>query len=435
MSVEKYFVPEGANEDLRVAERPGTVHVGDDEFQTRISTKVRFRPRPRFVMTARIEPDLVQGMRLAIEDRPVGIRLDGDDTPRDVILTHTEPGDPLTLKMTLPGGFLVDGEESDAKEVGCHLVNLPDFVTRANARNGPRGLTLQDELFEVKLDATPTADEIFAGLKSEGGFGITHVGRIRRRDEEDIPFDLAQGQLHKIHTFLSFVRGASVGLLLPMGWDDDGVVRWTEWGDRQVTEWKGILSWSDRKHGNEVELAYRGFSRRWEDSYWRDVFKTCVYWYTRSNSAGAGVDGGLILTQAALEKVAAACLMEEWGSLSPDGFKKLPASDRLRLTLSRMKVPLEIPDVMPELAALAKAFNWDDGPAAVTEVRNHLVHADRKSRLAGRNVPYHEAWNLGQWYLELALLNLCDFRGKYGDRRPLARRVGEVTPVPWSSAV
>jgi hypothetical protein len=156
-----------------------------------------------------------------------------------------------------------------------------------------------------------------------------------------------------------------------------------------------------------------------------------LYWYFRSNSTSSGVDGSLILTQAALEHLAWRELVEHRRNISGDGFERLNAADQLRLYLSDMSIPLELPDSLEELTRLAGEFNWD-GPAAFTEIRNNLVHPGRKRRrLNERKLPYFEAWLLGQWYFELALLKMFDFRGVYHNRTRPQTWIGDVESVPW----
>ena len=67
---------------------------------------------------------------------------------------------------------------------------------------------------------------------------------------------------------------------------------------------------------------------------------------------------------------------------------------------------------------------WKHGPHALVAMRNEVVHPSPKyGRLSPR--AYYEAWNLGQWYLELMLLRLCEASGEYGNRLT-QKWVGEV---------
>ena len=70
-------------------------------------------------------------------------------------------------------------------------------------------------------------------------------------------------------------------------------------------------------------------------------------------------------------------------------------------------------------------------------LRNNIVHPGKKAK-GNKTVPsppggvIYEARNLGLWYIELSLLRLFGFQGRYASRvnkRPL--RVGNVQFVPW----
>ena len=96
----------------------------------------------------------------------------------------------------------------------------------------------------------------------------------------------------------------------------------------------------------------------------------------------------------------------------------------------------DLKTALDELAALAAAEKGGDGPAAFTAVRNVLVHrnARRAAQFASISSKCRrEAWRLGQWYLELILLNLFGYTGNYSSR--LVRegfRGDEVQRVPWA---
>lgn len=420
------------NQQIALQSQPGVLYLGDEAYATEVFASIRFRPYPRFVLTGGIgaAEHPLELLGAVIGDRTGRIALAGSGDSREVILRRFAAGDPCRFEAALRSGSLVAGAPRESASVCFHLVNFPDFIAQHDGRVWRNYLTFQDARFQIEIEAAPNHDEAFPELKSEGGFGITHWGRLSRHDGGRIGFALAGEVLHALHVFLSFCRGAWVGLLLPMGLDEHGEVAWAEWGDRLVTEWQSVGSWLDRHNGQAVATAYRGFSDLWWDDYWKKVLSKCIYWYLRSNGPGAGVDGGIVLTQAALEQMSWATLLDGWGSLSSAGFDRLYAADRLRLMLSRMQIPLAIPESLRGLAALGKELNWD-GPAAFTEIRNELVHPARGGRLTGRDLPYHEAWNLGQWYLELAILSLLGFHDVYSDRTRLGGWVGEVTRPPW----
>jgi hypothetical protein len=152
-------------------------------------------------------------------------------------------------------------------------------------------------------------------------------------------------------------------------------------------------------------------------------------------SAG-GVEGGIILVQAALELLGWTQLVEETKSLSGQGYEKLAAADKLRLLLSSCSIPLSIPATQTELVSAAKTYGWTDGPQATTEIRNALVHSNptkRKKVLSVDPALTYEAYEVSLWFLELILLRFFDYRANYSCRVSAARwRVEAVQVVPWA---
>ena len=82
----------------------------------------------------------------------------------------------------------------------------------------------------------------------------------------------------------------------------------------------------------------------------------------------------------------------------------------------------------------AKEQNWL-APDAITQIRNSIVHPTRKNRIKLNN-HYQEAYqvrHLCRWSLELCILKLCNYNGKYTNRLKRTQYSGDVDPVPWSS--
>ncbi len=169
---------------------------------------------------------------------------------------------------------------------------------------------------------------------------------------------------------------------------------------------------------------------RWNSEVWRRPTQTAIYWYLSSNSGRRGVDGGIVLTQTALELLSWTYTVEDRGLITKDGFKRLTASDRLRLLFASLDIPSVIPASLAKLTALQKGWNWRDAMDGLTEVRNSIVHPEHK-QYGKYEKAFYEAWNLGLWYLEMVLLRLFDHHGDYGNRL-VSRGLGAVVEVPWA---
>lgn len=122
---------------------------------------------------------------------------------------------------------------------------------------------------------------------------------------------------------------------------------------------------------------------------------------------------------------------------SVSGFKSLPAEDKIRLLLNHCEIPFAIPQSLPDLIAEGRAYNWD-GPLAITQIRNALVHGQPKqleTELSRNNSARHDTWCLGLWYLELALLRLFGYQGKYFNRvKRESYSFACVDTVPWAGS-
>ena len=158
-----------------------------------------------------------------------------------------------------------------------------------------------------------------------------------------------------------------------------------------------------------------------------DPVRVALYWYLRSNESNA-LQAGIVLTQAALERLARLLLPNE-------RYKTLTtAARKIRAVLQEIAIDTVIPQCCKELRVVRKTKGLCDGPEILSEIRNGLVHAKMRTKV-GLDA-YLEARDLGQWYVELLLLRLFGYNGRYANR--LAYKYeGRLEPeiVPWARSV
>jgi len=233
--------------------------------------------------------------------------------------------------------------------------------------------------------------------------------------------------LTALRFFLSFSKGMWCNPCLAVGFDDKENRVWEAWAS-PPEYWAKLNSWFDPHHPDQLTNLFPGFMAKWENENWQEALREVIYWYLNSNNSIRGIDAGIILTQAAIERLSFEYAVKYKRLIEVEGFKKLLASDKFRLLFSSLDIPIDIPASLPELQGLANQFKWLDAPHAITEVRNSLVHPEHK-RSGQFDEAFYPVWNLGQWYLELALLRICDYSGTYGNRL-VQRWIGEVETVP-----
>lgn len=325
-----------------------------------------------------------------------------------------------------------------------HIPNFRDFggaTVRDAARKRERAAraSIEADCWRVTIDSIHFENkEFMKELKSAGGFGITHVGKLERTDGQVFPAADAKRLLGDLFCFLSFCRGSWVAPILAVGLDASGNRAWEHWRNWKVERWRRVGSWFNDHSADADGLTggFAGFLCRVRDATWDEPIRLALHWYVESNMCAGGVEGSIILAQAAFELLAWTLLVEDRKVVSEDGFQKLPASDKMRLMISTCDIPLPIPTSLDKLTDLAKAYNWDDGPQAFTEIRNALVHSnpEKRKRVFGADVAVrYDAWSLGLWYLELVLLRLFEYEGSYSNRlRRNCWRGQEVEKVPWA---
>ncbi|MCX6690804.1 MAG: hypothetical protein NTW33_01820 [Methanoregula sp.] len=234
-----------------------------------------------------------------------------------------------------------------------------------------------------------------------------------------------------LHNFFTFSRGFFCSPILLVGFDEKDQKVWVQFNSPRDKYWKSI-TWFDQHHCEQLAQLFPFFLEKCEDERWGQTIGKIIYWYARSNNlTKSGLDTGIILTQIAIERLAYEYSVNVKGLIESNGFKNLKASDKFRILLASLDIPLAIPESLTGIKQAAGDYKYVDGPHAITEIRNSLVHPDHK-REKELSPLYFETWKLGLWYLELAILRLCDYNGTYFNRTTQNLVIGAVENVPWS---
>lgn len=330
---------------------------------------------------------------------------------------------------------LIPRSDDAAREIRFHVVNFPCFYGEGDEiREGPRGGVSRHG--RVKAQLGPWIVDLREGanlrqmakeLDASQGFGLTHQGHIVRSDGGPIDTEEACEFLDALEAFLSFARGNCCSLGLVEARSETERVAWERWGCGRVDPWSSSTSWFDSEHGEILEEALPLFWRVWSAGGDKQAaLHHAIYWYLRSDTRHS-VDGGLILMQAALERLAHTFCRPK---VKPP--KREYAALRLERALRKWKIPVDLPSNCKSLTAHMNAVKSGTdarrATLAVTELRNNAVHPEKTPVPSGA---YYEAWQLARWFIELSVLSVIDYQGDYANR--LTQQVeGEVEAVPWA---
>lgn len=417
------------NAPIELGQSDGLVRLGDQTSPCKANVTLAWLPQPRVHLKITFSEGLPEELSavesaapFAVEIEqfgqlavlPIGWRVGSNADVRAV------PATDLQVAATI------------GKTAFAHLVNFHDVFARqeqdgTNARMR-RGFVISDDTWHIAAAAEQGAGQLVAKLREQRGFAITHALEIQRVDGTAIETEAFNDLLSALRHFLSFARGSWTSPILALG-DPTFVPRWRSWAVPNLDQWEGVDGWMSPHHAEVLQDVFPGFARLWRTYPWQQSIQSILYWYVHSNTLAGGLDGSIILSQAALELLAWVRLVEEDQSLSAAGFRRLTAADQIKLALSSLKVPLAIPRRLSALSAGARADNWTDGPTAIAEIRNAIVHPNLPKRTRLTPDMLYEAWNLQQWYIERALLRLCGFDGACGNRLRAGRFVGAIEPL------
>lgn len=396
----------------------------------------------------RLELEFVPSLRFrfALRDAPVTADVTGPGTllvagsSVPVFVTNTVLGRGA-IKGSL--GASSTGGSAEIAEARFLVANLPEFLGEPlhegrtlaggeSQRSFWRGrLALAARDWRVTLDERSDHKDVYARLKAAGGFDITHTGCLRRADGQAFADTDASEMLNALAGFLGLACGAWAPPVAAIGLDCAGNVVWREWNSRWTSPWISRLSAFDR-HKHDLSGAFAGYVDRWEDQLWNDPLRIATQMYVEANGP-ITADTSLLLAQAHLELVAWVRFVEELQTRAAADFDGVRASERVRDLLAWIGIDPAIPASLPALhqEAARQTPPWADGPHAITEMRNALVHPRQRERLTAISVHARiDLQELALWYTEMTLLRLIEYRGEYANRLG-AKTTGVVEIVPW----
>jgi hypothetical protein len=347
---------------------------------------------------------------------------------------------------------------AERSKVKFHLINFINYP-------GTGRLILDNSNCLIKIDKNNNADKLYKILRKKGGYAITHTGLLEHKNGT-LKLEEARSQLEALYYFSAFLSGRWCGPVLSSGLSE-GLRIW-ETLDVITNEWFAILDELDGRgnqikkpvagardrlrltpnvsgwHWNygvdtiELNQAFQGFMKKWDEISWRDHLKTAIFLYTEANQGSGGTDGAIVLAQSALEIFAS---LHERNT----GRSRADADIKIRRLLKDLDIPEDIPFYVKDLKIFCETKltteRFKDGPKIITYIRNKITHPIRKDiqKDDTEDKIKLQALSLELWFVEMILLHHFDYTSRYANR---LWRFGEgafeggsgfLQQVPWRS--
>jgi hypothetical protein len=196
------------------------------------------------------------------------------------------------------------GSSGDPACVRFDLVNFPSFMVLygACASKERDRLDINAGGWRIEIRAPRQSPNVTAFQSPL--YSVTQSCTMRRGDGATFRPDAAQEVLGLLHDALSFAAGRWTAPVFVEGLADSGETVWKLWGTGRLRpDFTTEGTWFDLHHGDALANIVSGLFSLRKSPERAGAFHTALYWYVRSGTDAAGVDGGLILLQAALERL------------------------------------------------------------------------------------------------------------------------------------
>ena len=230
--IEPIYAQTEPSQSIALGTIPATFAHAEETSPREASVCMRFTPDARLTFMFQTGPtDMMQAFRdigdfdkndgeLTLTDRGVKV---------DAFCVSRKPGSENGTMLFVPRISVVTATKpcNDLAEAVFHLFNFPDFLapTCFNLKTGvgnqsPQKLCqrviLKADGWTITIAGTDKTTDSCKALKEQGGFYITHMGKVARHDGSSFSSKQLEDVLNCVRSFLSLALGRWVGVALPI---------------------------------------------------------------------------------------------------------------------------------------------------------------------------------------------------------------------------
>lgn len=228
-------------------------------------------------------------------------------------------------------------------------------------------------------DATVTVDELeLEENPKRNAVYNTHVAELQY--SKKVSVRRIERDLTTLHRTLSFMMLRWVGIvgpwLSPPAPDGTNILKL---GAKKCQPFGHSGKWYSSATPRVFEQLFVAMHKNIDQSDTGMAIETALHWTMESSICAGGIEGSLILQQAALECLSWLEVCSKHSICSTDGFKSLKAVDKIRWLLSIHKIDYTIPSHCEDIRKFAADNKHNDLVDVLVANRNILVHAEPRS--------------------------------------------------------
>ena len=290
--------------------------------------------------------------------------------------------------------------------------------------------------WQIVIMEAKNIEEIVRKLDGDafGGYAITHIGIVKRRDGLSFEFRRSTHLLAPLRDLLTLIRGGWCYPLFITGFENNKVVCQLL-PEPRIMPWMKRFFWWRGFEEIPMNRMYAALANGFPDKGWYTRVNNAIGLYVDANHT-INVQMGIVGAQAALEllswmysdkfEASSSSYAERFVDKGRKErvFKNLRADQRIRWMLEEVcriptAIPMEASGVLDHYKSSMKSDENVDGPKIIAYIRNGIIHPTAKDMKKGYEVSLPllvDTLSLELRYIELILLNLLEYDGSYMDR-------------------
>jgi ApeA N-terminal domain 1 len=280
--------------------------------------------------------------------------------------------------------------------------------------------------WEIIVDQLMSSAQSFKDMKKDGGYSITHVGRIQRKDNASFSRNDASKIIDVFSIFLSFLKGSRVSTILLVGYDKQNNKICEEWdGNLSGHPYQNTISWMPNNMLVDLPTIFPNFVSWWND--WGQSATLILNLYLEANYNNL-MDVSIVFSCSTLEMLARFILVEERKKITESKFRNTTMAKKIASLLNEFSIPVDFPPSRDDSIDNLIRFVTDNGDILVdpqpipkallvfTRIRNEMIHSKKTYKDKLSPAILFEVASLGLWYIEMTILARLDYKGVYRNR-------------------
>ncbi|MEX1014105.1 MAG: hypothetical protein WDZ80_03010, partial [Candidatus Paceibacterota bacterium] len=259
-----------------------------------VSAIQKFLPEQKFVFTGDLElvDESVDALSmLGFAERIDKCKFLESGKITSVFLIESTLGKNFSASFILSSSPITFGEDKKIHSIAFNLVNFNEEV---------REQEIEFSKWHLRLEQIVTKNN-YDELKKTGGFLITHIGVLQKKDKSEFSIEECKSVLNFLYFLFSFCKGVSTPTFLTEGQNSNGEVVWYEIGSKSLNTWKRCSNWFTDSRIDLNEFA-SGFYDFCYSTNFKDHIAEIIYWYNTIHSSVNNYSA-VIISHTALELI------------------------------------------------------------------------------------------------------------------------------------